>query len=217
MIKLNHLLIYLLEDNIKMLTQNFMKPLDKVSDEEWEEIYLAREAQGKFFSNSIYDGSSLKAVYFRARAQEEAMKAHLEKISGNAVRFMDPDRDIVYLYPQKNSNNPDLVMFDPIYGKTTIEVKNYHYTELRDFKLKFNLYLNPSITTEKQVLDRIWEYDFHNADMVAFITPECDKYCWINRYDLSLDVKKVNQPPYGSDGKFPITFYAKREDWFSLN
>lgn len=197
-----------------MVTKDFAKKFDEVTDEEWNEIYAIRAKHGDFYSLSIHDGASLKASCMTSRKQEAAAKAFLEKFDGGVVRYMDKNRDIVYPRSPK-SNDPDLECIDPS-GRCTVEIKSYHYTESKDLRLQFNLYLDPNITTEDQVLNKIWKYDFHDADAVLFVTPDCTKCCMVTRYSLSLDVKKANRPTLGVKGKVPVIFYAKRGSWMDL-
>lgn len=197
-----------------MVTNDFAKKFDEVTDEEWDEIYNLRAKRGAFYSSSIHDGASLKEASITSRKQEAAVKAFLEKFEGGVVEYMDENRDIVYPYSPKTPY-PDLECIDAS-GRATIEVKNYHYTDSKDLRLQFNLYIDSHTTTEDQVLNKIWKYDFHDADAVLFVTPDCTKCCMVTRNSLSLDVKKANRPTLGVKGKVPVIFYAKRGSWMDL-
>ena len=200
-----------------MVTINFAKKFDEVTDEEWNEIYAIRAKHGDLYSNSIHDGASLKAKTIISRNQEASVKAFLERCGASNIRYMDDERDIVYPRSPKKPD-PDLECIDASGSHVTCEVKSYHYTTAPDLRLCFGVYLDDkNIKTGEDVLDAIWKYDFHDADFVLFVTPDCTKCCMVTRNSLSLDVKQENQPKLGAKGKSKVIFYAKRGAWMDLN
>ena len=199
-----------------MVTRDFAKKFDDVTDEEWNEIYAIRAKNGDFYSNSIHDGASLKATTIVSRNQEAAVKGFIETFGDTTANYMDKKRDIVYPRSPKQ-HDPDLEVFDNDKGRYTVEVKSYHYTNAKDLRLNFGVYLDDrKLETGEDVLDLIWRLDFHDADVVAFVTPDCSRCCWITRDSLSLDVKKENQPKIGAKGKSKVIFYARRGNWMDL-
>ena len=199
-----------------MVTRDFAKKFDEVTDEEWNEIYAIRAKHGDLYSNSIYDGASLKAKTIISRNQEASVKAFLERCGASNIRYMDDKRDIVYPRSPKKPD-PDLECIDASGSHVTCEVKSYHYTTAPDLRLRFGVYLDDkNIKTGEDVLNAIWKYDFHDADFVLFVTPECTKCCMVTRNSLSLDVRPENQPNIGAEGKSEIIFYAKRGSWMDL-
>ena len=199
-----------------MVTRDFAKKFDEVTDEEWNEIYAIRKKHGDLYSNSIYDGASLKAKTIVSRNQEASVKAFLERCGASNIRYMDDERDIVYPRSPKKPD-PDLECIDASGSHVTCEVKSYHYTTAPDLRLGFGVYLDDkSLKTGEDVLDLIWRLDFHNADFVLFVTPDCTKCCTVTRDSLSLDVRPENQPKLGANGKSKVIFYAKRGSWMDL-
>ena len=199
-----------------MVTRNFAKKFDEVTDEEWNEIYVIRKKHGDLYSNSIYDGASLKAKTIISRNQEASVKAFLERCGASNIRYMDDERDIVYPRSPKKPD-PDLECIDASGSRVTCEVKSYHYTTAPDLRLGFGVFLDDkSLKTGEDVLDLIWRLDFHNADFVLFVTPDCTKCCMVTRNSLSLDVRPENQPKLGAEGKSKVIFYAKRGSWMDL-
>ena len=201
-----------------MVTNDFAKKFDDVTDEEWNEIYAIRAKHGDFYSSSIHDGASLKATTIVSRNQEAAVKAFLERgcDEGDVVRYMDKKRDIVYPRSPKQ-HDPDLECIDASGSSVTIEVKSYHFTNSKDLRLNFGVYLDdPKLKTGEDVLNLIWRLDFHSADAVLFVTPDCTKCCMVTRNSLSLDVRPENQPKIGAKGKSKVIFYAKRGSWMDL-
>lgn len=191
---------------------NFSKIYSQVTDQEWDELYLLRAAHGKFFSPSIHDGASLKAMYFQSRDEEAAAKKILEKM-GYSVSYNDTLRDVIYALPQDNSAVPDLSCLSPKSGKTMlIEVKNIKFTGSTHLKMRFNLWIKPGEYTSKQdVVDAIWKYDFHNADYVIFITPDLKTYGFIRKKDIY--IKDADVPNLNIRGKAPVSFYADVYSW----
>lgn len=199
-----------------MVTRDFAKKFDEVTDEEWNEIYAIRKKHGDLYSNSIHDGASLKAKTIISRNQEAAVKAFLERCEASNIRYMDDKRDIVYPRSPKKPD-PDLECIDASGSHVTCEVKSYHYTTAPDLRLNFNVFLDDkSLKTGEDVLDLIWRLDFHNADFVLFVTPDCTKCCMVTRNSLSFDVRLENQPKLGASGKSKVIFYAKRGSWIDL-
>ena len=199
-----------------MVTRDFAKKFDEVTDEEWNEIYAIRKKHGDLYSNSIYDGASLKAKTIVSRNQEASVKAFLERCGASNIRYMDDERDIVYPRSPKKPY-PDLECIDASGLRVTCEVKSYHYTTAPDLRLGFGVFLDDkNLKTGEDVLDLIWRLDFHNADFVLFVTPDCTKCCTVTRDSLSLDVRPENQPKLGANGKSKVIFYAKRGSWMDL-
>lgn len=199
-----------------MVTRDFAKNFYDVTDEEWNEIYAIRKRHGDIYSNSIYDGASLKAKTIISRNQEASVKAFLERCGASEIRYMDDERDIVYPRSPKKPD-PDLECIDASGSHVTVEVKSYHYTTAPDLRLGFGIFLDDKkLKTGKDVLDLIWRLDFHNADAVLFVTPDCTKCCMVTRDSLSLDVRPENQPKIGANGKSKVIFYAKRGSWMDL-
>lgn len=199
-----------------MVTRDFAKNFYDVTDEEWNEIYAIRKRHGDIYSNSIYDGASLKAKTIISRNQEASVKAFLERCGASEIRYMDDERDIVYPRSPKKPD-PDLECIDASGSHVTVEVKSYHYTTAPDLRLGFGIFLDDQkLKTGKDVLDLIWRLDFHNADAVLFVTPDCTKCCMVTRDSLSLDVRPENQPKIGANGKSKVIFYAKRGSWMDL-
>ena len=199
-----------------MVTRDFAKNFYDVTDEEWNEIYAIRKSHGDIYSNSIYDGASLKAKTIISRNQEASVKAFLERCGASEIRYMDDERDIVYPRSPKKPD-PDLECIDASGSHVTVEVKSYHYTTAPDLRLGFGIFLDDKkLKTGKDVLDLIWRLDFHNADAVLFVTPDCTKCCMVTRDSLSLDVRPENQPKIGANGKSKVIFYAKRGSWMDL-
>lgn len=199
-----------------MVTNDFAKNFYDVTDEEWNEIYAIRAKHGDLYSNSIHDGASLKAKTLISRNQEASVKAFLERCGASSVKYMDKERDIVYPRSPKKPD-PDLECIDASGSHVTFEVKSYHYTTAPDLRLGFGVYLDDKkIKTGEDVLSAIWKYDFHDADAVLFVTPDCTKCCMVTRNSLSLDVKPENQPKIGAKGKSKVIFYAKRGSWMDL-
>ena len=199
-----------------MVTRDFAKNFYDVTDEEWNEIYAIRKRHGDIYSNSIYDGASLKAKTIISRNQEASVKALLERCGASEIRYMDDERDIVYPRSPKKPD-PDLECIDASGSHVTVEVKSYHYTTAPDLRLGFGIFLDDkNLKTGKDVLDLIWRLDFHNADAVLFVTPDCTKCCMVTRNSLSLDVRPENQPKIGANGKSKVIFYAKRGSWMDL-
>ena len=186
---------------------NFIKIFSQVSDQEWDDIYNLRAAHGKFFSSTIHDGASLKAMYLQSLNQEAAAKQILEDM-GYSVSYNDAFRDVIYALPKYNSAVPDLACLSPKSGKTMlVEVKNIKFTTSTHLRLRFNLWIRPGEFTSKQdVIDAIWKYDFHDADYVMFITPDFKTYGFIRKMDI--DIKDADLPDFDIYGKTSVSFYA---------
>ena len=76
------------------MNTNFSKIYSQVTSAEWDDIYQLRATHGKFFSPTIHDGASLKAMFLQSRNQEAAAKRILEKM-GYSVSYNDTLRDVV--------------------------------------------------------------------------------------------------------------------------
>lgn len=190
---------------------NFSKIYSQVADSEWDELYLLRAAHGKFFSPTIHDGASLKAMFMQSRNQEAAAKQILEKM-GYSVSYNDTLRDVVYALPKDNSAVPDLACLSKSGRTMLVEVKNIKFTASTHLGLKFNLWVKPGKYTSKQdVIDDIWKYDFHNADYVMFITPDLKTYGFIRKKDIN--IKDADLPNFNIHGKVPVSFSADVYSW----
>ena len=191
---------------------NFSKIYSQVTSAEWDDLYQFRAAHGKFFSPTIHDGVSLKAMFMQSRNQEAAAKKILEKM-GYSVSYNDTLRDVVYALPKDNSAVPDLACLSPNSGRTMlIEVKNIKFTASTHLRLKFNLWMRPGEYTSKQdVIDDIWKYDFHNANYVMLITPDLKKYGFIRKKDIY--IKDADVPNFNSSCKTPVVFYTDVKSW----
>lgn len=194
------------------MNTNFSKIFSQVSDAEWDELYNFRAAHGKFFSPTIHDGASLKAMYLQSRSQEAAAKHILEKM-GYSVSYNDPLRDIVYALPKYNNAVPDLsCLLRETDRSFLVEVKNIRFTISTHLRLKFNLSMRPGeFTSKEDVIDAIWKYDFHDADYVMFITPDLKKYGLICKRDI--DIADADLPDFDTHGKTPVVFYADVSSW----
>lgn len=194
----------------------FCKIFSQVTDSEWEELYQFRAANGKFFSTTIHDGASLKAMYLQSMNQEAAAKSILETI-GFSVSYNDTLRDVIYALPKYNSAVPDLSCVSPDGKSILVEVKNIKFTASTVIKLKFNLWIRPGEFNCKQdVIDAIWKYDFHDADCVMFVTPDLKTYGFIGKKDITIanaDVPTI----FNSCGKTPVSFYANVGSWKQAN
>lgn len=194
---------------------NFSKVFSQVTDPEWDDIYNLRSAHGKFFSSTIHDGASLKAMYLQSMNQEAAAKQILEKM-GYSVSYNDTLRDVIYALPKYNSAVPDLACVSLKQGRTMlVEVKNIKFTASTHLKLRFNLWVRPGEFTSKQdVIDAIWKYDFHDADYVMFITPDLKTYGFIRKCDIG--IKDADLPNFNIYGKASVSFYADvRTGWMN--
>ena len=197
------------------MNTNFSKIFSQVSDAEWDELYNLRAAHGKFFSPTIHDGASLKAMYLQSRSQEAAAKQILEKM-GYSVSYNDPLRDIIYALPRYTNAVPDLSCTLKDYENFLVEVKNIRFTTSTHLKLKFNLWMRPGEFASKQdVIDAIWKYDFHDADYVMFLTPDLKKYGLICKRDI--DIEDSDLPDFDTYGKTPVMFYADVNCWNKVN
>ena len=195
------------------MNTNFSKTFSQVTDSEWDELYNFRAAHGKFFSPTIHDGASLKAMYLQSMNQEAAAKQILEGM-GYSVSYNDPLRDVIYALPKYNSAVPDLACSSPKSGKTMlVEVKNIKFTASTHLKLRFNLWIRPGEFTSKQdAIDAIWKYDFHDADCVIFITPDFKTYGFI--YKMDIDIADSDLPDFNIYGKTSVSFYADVSGWY---
>lgn len=194
---------------------NFSKVFSQVTDPEWDDIYNLRAAHGKFFSSTIHDGASLKAMYLQSMNQEAAAKQILETM-GYSVSYNDTLRDVIYALPKYNSAVPDLACVSLKHGRTMlVEVKNIKFTTATHLKLRFNLWVRPGEFTSKQdVIDAIWKYDFHDADYVMFITSDLKTYGFIRKIDI--DIKDADLPNFNIYGRAAVSFYADvRSGWLN--
>ena len=192
---------------------NFSKIFSQVTDPEWDDLYNLRAANGKFFSPTIHNGASLKAMYLQSMNQEAAAKQILEKM-GYSVSYNDTLRDVIYALPKYNSAVPDLACLSTNSNRSfLVEVKNIKFPSSTHLKLRFNLWIRPGEFTSKQdVIDAIWKYDFHDADYVMFITPDLKKYGFMRKVDI--DIADSDLPDFNTYGKTPVVFYATVSGWY---
>ena len=197
----------------------FRKNFDEVTDEEWQDLYEYRSSRGVYYSPCIHDGQTLKASVENSRNQAKAVKEYLEKTTGYEVDYLDPTYDYIFCTTSPVRCLPDLVVHDTENGDYTVDVKNRNYKagydekQYKALKLLFRLRYGET-TTPENVLARVWASDFHDADMVAFIRPDCKELCIAGRDDISLD--KNHQPTYGQYGDIPVSFFLKHSEWIDL-
>lgn len=187
-----------------MLNENFKKAVDEMTKEDWEDLYAYRSEKGAFYSNSINSPEKLEAWYKLSLKQEETIKKYFEENNPKCkVEFADPQRNYI-MAKIENHGAPDLI----IDGCVTVEIKNFWLYNYRSNKhLKLNFSANFFGLNEEQMKERIWEKNFHNADLVYFINPECDTICYtVKKYNLN-DIKLTQIPDNTVKGKQRIKAY----------
>lgn len=191
--------------------------INEATDEIWEAMYQKGLRRGKFFSKTIHDGKTLKNAYMQARNQEDAIKKYFELCSDNSVKFTDDYRDYLFIDEDDDIINilPDIHVMYQMNTHYYVEVKNYHYTNARNIRLKFNV-LTFATDTYQDIIDKIWKYDFHDADLVTFVTPDCKQFFTITKKDISLSMNDAEKPKLGERCKQQVTFYANRSAWIAL-
>ena len=199
------------------MDKNFKKHVDEMTKQDWEDLYEFRSRIGSFYSNAIDSGEKLEYFYKLSLKQEEAVKELLESY-GYQVEYLDKDREYVFAYVQ-NRGTPDLLITDTVSGDSwTAEVKNFYTSCLRSNNhIKLNFRANVYGLDEEQMKKAIWKKNFHDADVVYFVSSEeaslacfyplkvvrSDKFC-----DME-NMKIVGNPDNTLNCKQRITAYLK--------
>lgn len=196
------------------MDKNFKKHVDEMTEQDWEDLYEFRSRIGSFYSNVIDSGEKLEHFYKLSLKQEEAVKELLESY-GYQVEYLDKDREYIFAYVQ-NHGTPDLLITDKDTGESwTGEVKNFYTSCLRsNDTIKLNFRANVYGLDEEQMKKAIWKKNFHDADVVYFVSSEealsdCFyplKFAKSYKYDM-LDMKIVGNPDNTLDCKQRITAY----------
>ena len=154
------------------MDKNFKKHVDEMTKQDWEDLYQFRSRIGSFYSNAIDSGEKLEHFYKLSLKQEEAVKELLESY-GYQVEYLDKDREYIFAYVQ-NHGTPDLVITDEAAGESwTAEVKNFYASSLRpNNHIKLNFRANVYGLDEEQMKKAIWKKNFHDADLVYFVSSE---------------------------------------------
>lgn len=154
------------------MDKNFKKHVDEMTKQDWEDLYEFRSRIGSFYSNAIDSGEKLEYFYKLSLAQEEAVKEQLESY-GYQVEYLDKDREYIFAYVE-NHGTPDLLITDEASGESwTGEVKNCYASCLRSNNhIKLNFRANIYGLNEEQMKKAIWKKNFHDADVVYFISSE---------------------------------------------
>ena len=154
------------------MDKNFKKHVDEMTKQDWEDLYQFRRRIGSFYSNAIDSGEKLEYFYKLSLMQEEAVKEQLESY-GYQVEYLDKDREYIFAYVE-NHGTPDLVITDEAAGESwTGEVKNVYSSCLRSNNtIKLNFRANVYGLDEEQMKKAIWKKNFHDADIVFFISSE---------------------------------------------
>ena len=154
------------------MDKNFKKHVDEMTKQDWEDLYQFRSRIGSFYSNAIDSGEKLEYFYKLSLKQEEAVKELLESY-GYQVEYLDKDREYIFAYVQ-NHGTPDLLITDKDTGESwTGEVKNFYTSCLRSNNhIKLNFRANVYGLDEEQMKKAIWKKNFHDADIVYFVSSE---------------------------------------------
>ncbi len=196
-----------------MIDTKFKKPIREVTDEEWQEIYDYRILHGKYPGPRVTNGEGVKSSHLYWLNRKEQVKRYLEKTVSPEVYFYDTHYDYVDLCVRTEYNVPDLVVWHGDERQTYV-VKMYHHTDSEKLKMRFKLYLTGT-ESEAEMLDKIWKYDFHDADVVALVTPE-DDICYITKESLRMPALAKDRVPAGQKGLTDISFYVTRGEWGHL-
>ena len=190
------------------MDKNFKKHVDEMTKQDWEDLYQFRSRIGSFYSNSIDSADKLEYFYKLSLKQEETVKKYLESIGCIKVEYMDKDREYIFSYIQ-NHGTPDLLIDD----KFKVEVKNFYLTNYRSNKhIKLNFRANVYGLDEPHMKEAIWKKNFHDADYVFFVNPECNDICFsLKKYDM-LSMKIVGNPDNTINCKQRITAYLPVSD-----
>lgn len=154
------------------MDKNFKKHVDEMTKQDWEDLYEFRSRIGSFYSNAIDSGEKLEHFYKLSLKQEEAVKEQLESY-GCQVEYLDKDREYIFAYIQ-NHGTPDLLITYKDTGESwTGEVKNFYTSYLRpNNTIKLNFRANIYGLDEEQMKKAIWKKNFHDADVVYFVSSE---------------------------------------------
>ena len=196
------------------MDKNFKKHVDEMTQQDWEDLYQFRSRIGSFYSNAIDSGEKLEHFYKLSLKQEEAVKKLLESY-GYEVEYLDKDREYIFAYVQ-NHGTPDLLITDTASGDCwTGEVKNFYTSCLRsNNNIKLNFRANVYGLDEEQMKKAIWKKNFHDADVVYFVSSEEDlsdcfyplKFAKSYKLDM-LNMKIVGNPDNTLNCKQRITAY----------
>lgn len=193
------------------MDKNFKKHVDEMTKQDWEDLYQFRSRIGSFYSNAIDSGEKLEYFYKLSLKQEEETKELLESY-GYQVEYLDKDREYVFAYVQ-NHGTPDLLITDEAACESwTGEVKNFHTSCLRSNGcIKLNFRANVYGLNEEQMKRAIWKKNFHDADVVYFISSEENKYqskfVKSNKFYDMKNMKIVGNPDNTLNCKQRITAY----------
>ena len=197
------------------MDKNFKKHVDEMTMQDWEDLYEFRSRIGSFYSNAIDSGEKLEHFYKLSLKQEEAVKELLESY-GYQVEYLDKDREYIFAYIQ-NHGTPDLLITNKDTGESwTGEVKNFYTSCLRpNGYIKLNFRANVYGLDEEQMKKAIWKKNFHDADVVIFVSSEeANEFCFYPlkfvksyKYDNMKDMKIVGNPDNTLDCKQRITAY----------
>ena len=154
------------------MDKNFKKHVDEMTKKDWEDLYEFRSRIGSFYSNAIDSGEKLEYFYKLSLKQEEAVKEMLESY-GYQAEYLDNDREYIFAYVE-NHGTPDLLITDKYTGDSwTGEVKNFYTSCLRsNDNIKLNFRANVYGLNEEEMKKAIWKKNFHNADVVFFVSSE---------------------------------------------
>ena len=199
------------------MDKNFKKHVDEMTKQDWEDLYQFRSRIGSFYSNAIDSGEKLEHFYKLSLKQEEAVKEQLESY-GYQVEYLDKDREYIFAYVQ-NYGTPDLLITDKDTGESwTGEVKNFYTSCLRSNNhIKLNFRANVYGLDEEQMKKAIWKKNFHDADVVYFVSSEKAKlYCFYpfqvvqssKLFDMK-NMKIVGNPDNTLNCKQRITAYLQ--------
>ena len=202
------------------MDKNFKKHVDDMTQQDWEDLYEFRSRIGSFYSNAIDSGEKLEHFYKLSLKQEEIVKELLESY-GYQVEYLDKDREYIFAYVQ-NHGTPDLLITDKDTGESwTGEVKNFYTSCLRpNNTIKLNFRANVYGLDEEQMKKAIWKKNFHDADVVYFVSSEVyfpseedssvsfypQKFAKSYKCDM-LDMKIVGNPDNTLNCKQRITAY----------
>ena len=196
------------------MDKNFKKHVDEMTKQDWKDLYEFRSRIGSFYSNAIDSGEKLEHFYKLSLKQEEEVKEILESY-GYEVEYLDKDREYIFAYVQ-NHGTPDLLITDTASGDSwTGEVKNFYASCLRSNNyIKLNFRANVYGLDEEQMKKAIWKKNFHDADVVYFVSSEEDssvgfyklKFAKSYKHNM-LDMKIVGNPDNTLNCKQRITAY----------
>lgn len=197
------------------MDKNFKKHVDEMTKQDWEDLFKFRSRIGSFYSNAINSAEKLEYFYKLSLKQEEAIKKIIESY-GYQVEYLDKDREYIFAYVQ-NHGTPDLLITDEASGESwTGEVKNCYASSIRSNNhVKLNLRANVYGLNEEQMKEAIWKKNFHDADVVYFVSseeailPYLYPLKWVKSYKLfdMKNMKIVGNPDNTLNCKQRITAY----------